>query len=113
MSRSGSSGSKRSGRISSRASSRARQISRDRLLGHIKATLPLKLDHGVEKVVTMKCGSFLKCKVTDLRPALALLWLSMGSSCPKNRSLQRQRRRPPPVESTYGPRVRKDRRVLL
>jgi hypothetical protein len=113
MSRSGSSGSKRSARISGRGLKPARQITRDQLLGHIKPTLPLKLDHGVEKVVTMKCGGFLKCKATDLRPALALLWLSIGSCGPKNRSLQRQRRRPPPVESTYGPRVRKDRRVLL
>src|SRR5215210_7096812 len=81
------------------------------------AEIPLLLwavaEDGEEQVVTIKCGAFLKGRVPDLRLALALLWLSIGSSGPKNRSLQQQRRRPPPVESTHGPRVRKDRRVLL
>lgn len=83
----------------------------------LPAEIPLLLwavaEDSEEQVVTIKCGAFLKGRVTDLRLALALLGLSIGSSAPKNRSLQQQRRQPPPVESTHGPRVRKDRRVLL
>lgn len=76
MSRSGSSSSKRSARISGRGLKPARQITRDQLLGHIKPTLPLKLDHGVEKVVTMKCGGFLKCaRLLTFGPP----WLYFGS----------------------------------
>jgi hypothetical protein len=82
-----------------------------------QAEIPLLLwaaaEDGEGQAATIKCGAFLKGRVTDLRLALALLWLSIGSSGPKNRSLRQQRRRPSPVESTYGPRVWKDRRVLL
>ena len=55
----------------------------------------------------------LKGRITKLWLALTLLQVSTRSSCPKNRSLQQQRRRPPPVDSTHGLRVRKGRRVLL
>ena len=64
-------------------------------------------------VTTAKCEGSLKGRTTDLRLGLTLLWLSICSSGPKHLSLQQQRRRPSPVGSTHGLRVRKCREVLL
>src|SRR5215213_10596830 len=64
-------------------------------------------------ITTAKCEGSLKGRTTDLWLGLTLLWLSICSSGPKQLSLQQQRRRPSPVGSTHGLRVRKGRGVLL
>jgi hypothetical protein len=68
---------------------------------------------GAVAVTTAKCEGSLRGRNTDLWLGLTLLWLSICSSGPKNRLLQQQRRRPSPVGSTHGLRVRKCRGVLL